>query len=602
MRLGIPGLRSVDVVEIRRVVRTLRPALAGQRRRLVTAVLLAAALATLELVRPWPIKVVFDRVLIPGSDGWLGLPTGPALIIAAAATAAIPVLIGLTDLKLTVTVAEVGRKVTTRVRRQLFEHLHRLALPFHDSSRTGDLIVRLTGDVNLVRDLLVVSWINLLVRGATVIGAVILLALLDPFLTLLALAPVPLLAVGVRRSSRQLRTVTRKQRRREGDAAGFAAETLRQIRVVKAFGNERRATDRFARDARAGERAGLKAARLSGRMSLLTEALTGIGTALVLLVGAQQVRSGRLTPGDLYVVIVYTRTLYKPLRKVSAEGGRLSKAAACAGRIVDLLEVPAEPIGTGRRAPRFTGSLVLLNVYYTYPGGHIGLAGLSLSIPPGSLVVVAGPNGAGKSTLVSTLLRLIEPDRGAVLVSGQPAAAFELESYRRRFAYVPQDLLLFGATITENVLYGRPDATDAEVRSASRLALLDDIAASLPDGYDTVLGENGATLSGGEARRLMLARAAVRDAPIVLLDEPLAGIDPDARAQVARAIRRIAAGRTTLVVSHGPVEEVDPDIVVILDGGRVTSVDHRHPADAPRFPVRAGVVSSVARDRSEEHR
>ncbi len=578
MRLRIPGMRNIDLVELRRVVRVLRPALADQRRRLLTAVLLALSLSALELVRPWPIKVVFDRVLEPGSEGWLGLPTGAALVIAAAATAAIPVLIGLADLRLTITVAEVGRKVTNRVRRRLFEHLHRLALPFHQSARTGDLIMRLTGDVNLVRDLFVTSWINLLVRGTTVVGAAILLVLLDPLLAVLALTPIPLLAIGVHRSSRKLREVTRKQRRREGDAAGFATETLRQIRVVKAFGHESRATDRFARDARAGERAGLKAARLSGRMSLLSETLTGLGTALVLLVGAQQVRSGRLTPGDLYVVIVYTRSLYKPLRKVSVEGGRIAKAIVCAGRIVDLLEVPAEPAGTGRRAPRFTGSLVLLNVHYTYPGGSTGLAGLSMSIPPGTLVVVAGPNGSGKSTLISTLLRLIEPDRGAVLVSGQPASVFELQSYRHRFAYVPQDLLLFGATITENVLYGRPDASDDEVALAARLALFDDVASRLPDGYDTVLGENGATLSGGEARRLMLARAAVRDAPILLLDEPLAGIDPEARAQVATAIRRIAAGRTTLVVSHGPDEEIDADLVIRLDGGRVASVERRNTA------------------------
>ena len=208
-------------------------------------------------------------------------------------------------------------------------------------------------------------------------------------------------------------------------------------------------------------------------------------------------------------------------------------------------------------------------------------------------MVVAGPNGSGKSTLISTLLRLIEPDRGAVLVSGQPASVFELQKLSPRFAYVPQDLLLFGATITENVLYGRPDASDDEVTLAARLALFDDVASRLPDGYDTVLGENGETLSGGEARRLMLARAAVRDAPILLLDEPLAGIDPDARQQVATAIRRIAAGRTTLVVSHGPDEEIDADLVIRLDGGRVASVERR--GTAATFDSDIGRAGAVER-------
>ena len=414
--------------------------------------------------------------------------------------------------------------------------------------------------------------------------------LINPWLALLSLAPLPLLLISVRRTGRKLRTVTRQQRRKEGDAASFAAESLRQVRVVKAYGAEDRATEQFARDARSGERASVKAARLAGRMSLFTEGLTGAGTALVLLAGAWQVQQGSLTPGELLVVTSYARMLYKPLRKVSTEGGRLSKAVACAGRLTDVLEQPVES-SDGRPAPEFEGSLRLVAVGHHYPNGTRTLSRISFALKPGTFALLSGPNGAGKSTLLSVVLRLLQPDRGLVLVDGQPANAFELISYRSRFAFVPQDLLLFGSTIRENIQFGRPDATDEQIEAAARLALFDDVAQSLPDGYDTALGEGGCTLSGGQARRLMLARAAVRDAPFLILDEPLAGLDVEARPHVAKAIRRLARGRTTIVVTHEGAAELDADVELhlegglLVEGGRATAGDHTRPLHAVR-PLR----------------
>jgi ABC-type multidrug transport system fused ATPase/permease subunit len=549
--------------------------------------LLTVLVVGLELLRPWPVKVVFDRVLVPRGTGpgVAGLSPAATLAAAAGAVLGISLLLSTVSVRATVLSAQVARKVTVRMRRMVFEHLHRLDFPFHQSSRTGDLLVRLMGDVNAVRDALYASWVNLAGRGMLFAGTAAVMVMLEPWLALLALYPLPLLALQVGASSRRLREVARDQRRREGDAASYAAETLRQIRMVKAYAAEDRAVHGFARQSRAGERAGVRAARISAHIERMTEVLTGVGVAMVLFVGAHWVLAGRISAGSLLVFMSYARSLYKPLRKASSEGTRLSKASACAGRLLEVLRIPPEDRGGGRPAPEFRGEVSLRGVRYRYPDGVEALRAVTLSIRAGELAVVGGPNGSGKSTLLSVLLRLVVPREGTVEVDGEPVESFDLDSYRRRFAYVPQDVHLFGATIRENILYGRPEATDREVEEAARAALLDRVVRRIPGGYDAVLGEAGATLSGGEARRLMLARAALRDARILLLDEPLAGLDPAARAVVAGAIRRIAAGRTAIVVSHGPSGELQPDVVFTLWQGSVAMVRRFHPAAKPGPPA-----------------
>jgi len=531
--------------------------------------LLTVGVTALELLRPWPIKMVLDEVLLADNGrGLWGLTLEQSIIAAALGLLVISVALGMMNTQALVLGAKIGRAATVSVRKRLFGHLHRLALPFHDSSRTGDLLTRLIGDVNMVRDMLFASWVDLLGRLMVFVGAAVLMLILDAQMALLALAPAPLLLIALNRSSSKLRSVTRKQRRREGDAAALAAETLRQIRVVKAYAGEGAATERFAIQTGFGEQAGVKATRISAQMNQVTEVLTGAGLALVLFAGARQVLAGSLTPGELVVFVTYARTLYKPLRGLSKQGGRLSKAVACSERLLEVLHMEPEDT-TGAPAPPFFGRITFQDVHYSYPGGVKALDGVSFDIEASRLVVVAGPNGSGKSTTLSLLLRLITPDSGHILIDGKDIRSYGLESYRARFAYVPQQPLLFGASIRENILYGRADASDEEVRNAATLAFLSEMIEALPEGYNTMLGEDGASLSGGEARRLMLARAAVRNARILLLDEPLAGLDPKARTEVAAAIRTISTGRTTLVVSHDVPTELAPDALLELRNGRV---------------------------------
>ncbi|HEX8098842.1 MAG TPA: ABC transporter ATP-binding protein [Actinomycetota bacterium] len=565
--------RSKRLVEVREAFHIFRPTLAGQKWGLVEALGLTLLVIGLELLRPWPIKFVVDKVLKPHAGGTSGLDVSSTVIFAAAATVVISVLLGVTSVRAVVAAAQVGRKITVRIRRQVFEHLHRLAIPFHEEARTGDLLYRLMSDVNDVRDALFESWLNVITKTLLVFGTAVAMLFVDVRVAIIALLPLPLLGIQLVRLSRRLRGELGDQFRHEAKAASLASETLRQISLVKAFVAEKRLTKTYAKVSRRGERKGVAAALTSGRMNFTIELLTGIGLAAVLFFGALDVLSGRLSVGTLVVLATYARSLYKPLRKAPNEGEDLSKAMASTKRLVEVLRVPTEEYGAGRSAPRFRGEITLRDVRFAYRDGIEALRGVTLEVPPGALVVVQGPNGSGKSTLLAILLRLLQPDAGRLLIDDEPATSFELQSYRRRFAYVPQHVQLFGATVRENIAYGRPDASDEEIEEAAGVTLFDEVARRLPDGYEQVLGEGGATLSGGEARRLMLARGALRDARVVLLDEPLAGLDPAARETVARAIRGLAAERTTFVVSHGDAWEVEPDMVVRMADGTVQSVE-----------------------------
>lgn len=552
--------------DLHRAFTTFRPALRGQRPRVVAAVALALAGTVLELIKPWPITLVVDHLITAGATGTTTNPASGAslvplapIVVFAGVALAVPVLLGLANEHLQLTIARVSRKATVRIRSDVFEHLQRLELTEHQRHYTGDLLVRLMGDVNMIRDLLFPSWITLLQRGSVLIGGAVVFALVDWRLFCVALIPLPLLWVTVEQGSAAVKSAAGKQRRKEGAIASSAAESLRQVGIIKAFAAETRTADEFRANARSAERATMAAARHAARMARLTEILTGAGVALVLVLGASRVRAGALSAGQLLLAISYTRMVYKPLRKLTGEGARLAKATACAVRVMDLLDRPTEDPRGGHPVTRLTGDIELVAVSHTYPDGRPSLRHLHVRIPAGALVAVVGENGTGKSTLLSLLLRLHRPSEGVVRIGGVDINELQLSSYRRQIAYVPQDLSLFGGTIAENIAFGRPGATEAEIAAAADAALLTPVLDRLPDGIDTMLDENGASLSGGQARRVMLARAALRDASILLLDEPLAGLDPEAADTVARAITNIAGGRTTLVVHHGDLGPLRPD-------------------------------------------
>jgi len=577
------SMRGVSLQVFKEARRTFPNAFTGQRRPFVASLIFALGATVVELLKPWPTKVLFDSVLLPpeGSAPWLGMsPVGGAVVLGGALVA-LSLVGGLFAMRSAIIAAEIARKVTVRIRQQVFEHLHRLDLPFHTSSKSGDLMVRLIGDVNLARNALVGSWLSFADSGALMVGMAVVLFVLDPLLAMCALAPLPLLAVHLGRSTRELRETTRKQRRREGSAASFATESLRQLRVVKAYSRERDAADEFGKMTGRGEKASMRATRITARISLVSDVMSGIGIGLVLIVGTHRVVNGSLTPGELIVVSSYARTLFRPLRRMSREGGRLSRATTGTERVLEVMRLqPTESTGT-LSAAGVSGEIEFVNVHCSYDGNTDALDGLRCRIPAGTRVVVEGTNGSGKSTMLTALLRLTPVESGSILLDGVDHDEYDLSSYRSTFAYVPQEIHLFGVSVRENIRYGRPDATEEEIIEAAHVANLDEVVDALPDGYDTIIGEGGATLSGGQARRLMLARAALRHARVLVLDEPLAGLDPAAREQVAASVQRVSSGRTTIIVNHGGNEVFDPDMEITLAAGTLIGQVVHHRA-APR--------------------
>lgn len=561
MRLRRRPPIDFDRSELRHAFTVFRPALRGQVPRIIAAIALALTVTALELMKPWPITWAIDHLIVGDEPVAAFTP----IILFAAAAFAIPGALGLVTERLQIVIAKISRKATVRIRADVFDHIQRLELAEHQKHYSGDLLIRLMGDVNMIRDLLFPSWVTLLSRCSVLIGGAIVFSIVEWRLFLVAMIPLPLLWLSVERGSAAIKTAAGKQRRKEGAIAAQAAESLTRVGLIKAFSAEERMSHRFRSQARSAERASMASTRKSARMTSLTELLTGAGTALVLLLGARRVQAGLLTPGQLVLAISYTRMLYKPIRKLTGEGARLAKATACAFRVIELLDRPVEPGSRGTNVSSLGGDIEFADVSHRYPDGRQSLDGLNVIIPAGSMTAIVGRNGSGKSTMIGLLLRLYRPSNGTVRICDVDIAAYRLDQYRDHLAYVPQELALFGGTIRENIAFGKPDATDAELNAAAELAMLGPVLDRLPDGLDTELDEGGRSLSGGEARRVMLARAAIRDASIMLLDEPLTGLDPAARKTVANAISRVAQGRTAVVIHHGDLTDLAPDTIIELD-------------------------------------
>jgi ATP-binding cassette subfamily B protein len=354
------------------------------------------------------------------------------------------------------------------------------------------------------------------------------------------------------RDGKRIRTAARKQRKREGAMASVAAEGLGAIKLVQALGLESTLERSFASQNQASLRDGVQAKRLSAGLERKVDVLSSVGTALVLLFGARQVRDGALTPGELLVFMFYLKTAFKPMRDLAKYTGRIAQASASSERILDLLDEEPEITDAAHAVdiPPVRGELAFEHVTFGYEPGRPVLRDLSFHVSPGQVVALVGPSGAGKSSTLSLLLRLYDPSDGRVRIDGWDARDVTMASLRAQIAVVLQGSVLFGVSVRENIAYGCAGVTDEQIQDAARLANAHEFIVRLPDGYETILGERGATLSGGQCQRLAIARAAVRDAPITLLDEPTTGLDEENQREVDDALRRLSQGRTTVIVAH----------------------------------------------------
>ena len=552
-----------------------------RRRSMATALVLSLAFTATRLLEPWPIKLVIDWVLLgqPLPDALASAPgisqgsRMPLLYGIAVVIVALAMLRGLFYLRHRLIVARLGIEVSAELRLDLYQHIQGLSLKFHDRRRTGDLIVRLTSDIRMLRAAFLSLPLELVESVLLMAGMTAVMLAMDWRLALFALALLPLVALLVRRYQRPMRQAIRKQREREGHLASLASEALGAIRVVQGFGRERQEVRRFGGANRRDMRSGMKASRYEAKLRWAADLAVSTVTAVILLLATRRILAGALSVGDLIVFISYLRIFARPLRRISRTTERMIRATAAGERVLGILETPASVTDAPDAvpAPRLRGDVELRGVYFSYGGEKSVLQNIDLSIGAGERVAIVGPTGAGKSTLASLLPRLYDATAGEVRVDGLDVRALTLESLRRQISIVFQEPVLFATTVAENIGYGKPGADRAAVERAARRARVDRIISRLRDGYDTVLGERGGTLSGGQRQCVAIARAMIRNAPILILDEPTTGLDARSAARVNRALRRLMRGRTVLMITHDPRNLDGVERVVRLEHGVIVS-------------------------------
>jgi ATP-binding cassette subfamily B protein len=570
----LPGLQ--------RIFRHVRPHLRAER-GLIGGAVAALLLATLfRLAEPWPLKFVLDRVIVtdasaPGSGIAMIDALGPGQLLAFCAIGVV-VVIGLrafAQYLSTIGFALAGQRVLTRVREQLFAHLQRLSLHFHERQRAGDLTLRVVGDVGMLKEAAVTAFLPMLANILVVAGMAAVMLWLDWRLALLAFLPLPLLWLATSRIGKRIGEVSRQQRKREGAMAATASEALGAVRLVQSLGLEERLGATFGGASSKDLRDGVRAKRLAAGLERSVDVLVGLSIAAVLFQGARLVMAGALTPGDLVVFITYLKNTFRPIRQFAKHTSRVAKAVAAGERVVEVLEVEPEIADRpdARPAPALRGDIRFDGVSFAFTTGSSThgpvLDRLDLEIPAGQCVALLGASGAGKSTITNLLLRLYEPTSGRVLFDGLDARTLTLRSLRRQIGVVPQESLLLRASVAENIRIADAEASDADVAAAARLADAHGFIERLPEGYATLLGERGATLSSGQRQRIAIARAALRRTPILLLDEPTTGLDGASETQVVEALLRVARGRTTLIVTHDPKLARRCDRIVYLEAGRI---------------------------------
>ncbi len=563
------------------------PYVRPHRRRLALAILLSVLYAGLRLLEPWPLQILFDRALLDQPTLFLGVDAlalvgGDRMLLLGVCVVAVLVLAVLSGgvyYAQNLLIAEVGQDIVFDLRKALFHQVQRLSMPFHRRSASGDLLMRLTGDMVLLREMILASLVTLASQLILIASVLALMTAVSPRLTLVSVLTAPLLYVLFRAFRTRMTAAARKQRRREGRIAGAIEEVLLSIPMIQAYTAEDREDERFRKLCKSSLRAGLKAARLEAGMQRWVEIALAAGTALVLWFGVREIFGGRLTPGVLLVFLAYLRAVYKPVRGIAKVAERTARASAAAERVFEVLEARREIKDSKLAvvAPVFEGAIRMEDVGLVYENGTRALSEISFRIAPGERVALVGPTGAGKSSLFSLLLRFQDPSEGIVRIDHKRIKHYTLASLRRQISYLPQEPFILSATIRENILYGKPEATDEEIHAALRIASLDRFVGSLPDGIDTPVLARGQSLSGGQKQRLAIARAALKNAPILLLDEPTTGLDARVEMEVMESLERLRGGRTSITIAHHFHTLRSADRILVLDDGRL--IDNAPPAE-----------------------
>jgi ATP-binding cassette subfamily B protein len=551
-------------VPVRTLFRRFWPFARPLRGVLAVGVLVLLAIPAVEAAQVWLFKVLVDEALVPADLGPLAWIALAYLVLFLTGS-----ILSFADEYLG---AWVGERFILSVRRRLYRHLLRQSPDVLDRRRLGDVLTRVTGDVQTIESFLLAGVGEAISAFARIalFGAALFYLQWD--LALISLVVAPLFWLSARRFSRLIRNASREQRRRAGSLGAVAEEGLANAALVQTSNQEAAEELRFERESEGIMRAELAATRLRALFAPIVELIELAGVLLVLAWGTWALSNGGLTLGGLLAFLAYLGLLYRPARDLGHVATGVFDAAAAAERVLELFD--REPVVAERRGAtrleRARGGLRLDGVTFAYPGTlRPALDDVSLHVEPGETVVVTGPSGAGKSTLARLLVRLYDPDDGTVQLDGVDLRDLALESVRANIACLLQEQLLFDVTLRENVAYGRPRASERELLAVARATGLDEVAAALPGGYDTPVGQRGRALSGGQRQRVALARTLLRDTPVLVLDEPFTGLDDAGARRLLPALRAFFHARTTVLISHHPVAGELADRSVAVAGGRL---------------------------------
>jgi ABC-type multidrug transport system fused ATPase/permease subunit len=534
----------------------------------------------MSLAAPWPLKLVLDDALVKHKlPEWLawahnygigrhalgvalfaGLSTVLIAIIAAGAT--------YVDNYYT---TSVGQWVANDLRIRIYEHLHRLSLRFYDTAKTGALMSTITSDVSTVQSFASSSTLGIVVDLLTIAFMLGLMFWLDWDFTLIAIGVTPFLLLFVMRFKKAVKQVTRIVRARQSDVVAVVQEGLGSIRAVKAFGRQDLEVAHIAAASHATVEAALKARQVKSLLSPVVSVVVALCTGIVLWKGTSLIVAGTMTAGALTVYLAYLTKFFKPVKDLASMTSTIAQTTVALERIQkilsadDIIQERADATDPGR----LKGAISFEHVAFGYGDEAQVLRDVSFSIEPGQIVGIVGPTGSGKSTVLSLIPRFYDPSAGRVLLDGKPVDSYKLAALRAQVGFVLQETVLFQGTIRENIAYGRPGASDAEIVAAATVANADEFIQRMPHGYDSVVGERGDTLSGGQRQRIGIARAVIRNSPIMILDEPTAALDTESERLVIEGLQRLMKGRTVIMIAHRLSTIRDADKIIVLKDGVV---------------------------------
>ena len=568
------------------------------------AVVFAAMLVEIAagLAAPWPLKLVIDDALgnhhLPHWLAWaheyagFGKHTLGVALFAGAATLAIAIVGAIASYIDNYYTTSAGQWVANDLRLRIYEHLHRLSLRYYDHAKIGALVSTITSDVATIRDFASSSTLDIVIDLLTIVFMVGLMLWMDWDFTLIAVAFAPVLLIFIFHFKKAVKEATRAVRKRQSDVLSIVQHGLGSIRVTKAFGRQNIEVAHLEAASRATVAASLRARKIKSLMSPVVNIVVAICTAIVLWKGTSLIVAGAMTAGALTVYLAYLKKFFKPVKDLASMTSTVAQTTVALERIQailsadDVIEERAGAIDPGR----VRGAISFDRVSFGYDKDNPVLHEVSFDIKPGQVVGIVGPTGSGKSTVLSLLPRFYDPALGRIMIDGIDISDYKIAALRSQIGFVLQDTLLLHGTIRENIAYGRPEATEEEIVAAARIANADEFISRMPLGYDTMVGELGNTLSGGQRQRIAIARAVIRNSPILVLDEPTAALDAESEHLVIEALRRLMKGRTVIMIAHRLSTLIDADKIMVLRDG-VVAEEGTHAA----LIARGGVFAELHR-------